>query len=163
MTRSKLIIVEGVWGSGKSTTAQLICNHLTEVGKKTRLFLEGDLDHPADYDKVACLTNQEYSVLLEKHSALIGLIRSITQSKSKYNFIDYGKRKQELGNGLPDDLLADVIQYDIYDGTLPLERHCEVHLDRWSGFVQAQQQEEMVTIFECCFIQNPPFCNARSV
>ncbi|TKI46727.1 P-loop NTPase family protein [Bacillus mycoides] len=155
MTRTKLIIVEGMWGSGKSTTSKLIYDHLTESGIETRLFLEGDLDNPADYDKVACFTHKEFNKLLEKHSESIGLIRSITQSKGNYNFIEYGKRQQELSKAFPDELLSDVMQYDIYDGTLPLERHCEVHLNRWSEFVKAQQQEETVTVFECCFIQNP--------
>ncbi|MDT3425097.1 hypothetical protein J2Z22_000610 [Paenibacillus forsythiae] len=155
MTRTKLIIVEGIWGSGKSTTAKLINDHLTALGIDTHLFLEGDLDHPADYDKVSCLTNKEYQKLLERHSESVGLIRSITQCKGDYNFIDYGKHIQESSKVFPDELLSDVMQYDIYDGILPLEQHCEVHLNRWSEFVQAGLQEETVTIFECCFIQNP--------
>ncbi|WP_347552997.1 hypothetical protein ABFG93_22380 (plasmid) [Pseudalkalibacillus hwajinpoensis] len=81
MTRTKLIIVEGMWGSGKSTTAELIYDHLTECGIDTRLFLEGDLDNPADYDKVACFTHNEYNNLLEKYSDSIRLIQSITESK----------------------------------------------------------------------------------
>jgi thymidylate kinase len=42
--QAKLIIVEGMWGSGKSTTAKLIRDHSAESGIETRLFLEGDLD-----------------------------------------------------------------------------------------------------------------------
>lgn len=153
MTKTKLIIVEGMWGSGKSTTAKLIYDHLTEAGIDTRLFLEGDLDNPADYDKVACFSHNEYNELVENHSDSIGLIQSMTQSKGNYNFMEYGKCIQV--KEFPEALLSDVMQYDIYDGILPLERHCEVQLNRWSEFVETQQQEETVTILECCFLQNP--------
>lgn len=155
MEKSKLIVVEGMWGSGKTTTAQFIYDHLTESGAKARLFLEGDLDHPADYDKVACFTVQEYNETLQKHSASIELMRSITEDRGNYKFVPYGKHRRELGNVFSDDLLADVAQYDIYDGILPLERHCEVHLCRWREFVKAQLHRDEITIFECCFIQNP--------
>ncbi|KYP82068.1 hypothetical protein [Ferroacidibacillus organovorans] len=155
MTKCKLIVVEGVWGLGKTTTAQFIYDHLIESGVKVSLFLEGDLDHPADYDKVACFTVQEYNRILQKHSASIALIRSMTEDRGAYKFIPYGKCRREMGDVLPDELLADVMQHDIYDGILPLERYCEVHLTRWREFVQTQLQRDEITIFECCFIQNP--------
>ncbi|MDQ0483949.1 hypothetical protein [Guptibacillus hwajinpoensis] len=155
MAETKLIIVEGMWGSGKSTTAKLIYDHLTKAGIETRAYLEGDLNNPADYDKVACFTQEEYSELVEKHIDSLKLIEEITQCKGNYYFIEYGKLQQELTHGLPKELLADVMHNDIYDGNLPLERYCEVHLNRWSEFVQEHKKEDSVIVFECCFLQNP--------
>ncbi len=155
LAETKLIIVEGMWGSGKSTTAKLIYDHLTKAGIDTRAYLEGDLNNPADYDKVACFTQEEYSELVEKHIDSLKLIEEITHSKEIYYFIEYGKLQQELTHGLPNELLADVMHNDIYDGNLPLERYCEVHLNRWNEFVQAHKKEESVIVFECCFLQNP--------
>ncbi|MDP4549620.1 hypothetical protein Q9251_01840 [Alkalihalobacillus macyae] len=155
MAETKLIIVEGMWGSGKSTSAKLIYDHLTKAGIDTRAYLEGDLNNPADYDKVACFTQEEYSELVEKHIDSLKLIEEITHSKGNYYFIEYGKLQQELTHGLPKELLADVMHNDIYDGNLPLERYCEVHLNRWSEFVDAHMKEESVIVFECCFLQNP--------
>lgn len=152
---TKLIIVEGMWGSGKSTTAQLIDDHLTKSGVDTRLYLEGDLDHPADYDQVACFSRDEYKQFLQRHLQAAGIIQSITETKDRYCFIEYGKLKQRLGELLADEVLADIARYDIYDGVLPLDRHCEVQLDRWREFVRGQREKETVMIFECCFIQNP--------
>lgn len=56
----KLILIEGLPGFGKSTAAQLVYEILTEAGNNAQLFLEGNLDHPADYDGAACLTKAEY-------------------------------------------------------------------------------------------------------
>lgn len=46
---ANLIIVEGLPGSGKSTTASLIADELAKRGKKVVCFDEGADDHPADF------------------------------------------------------------------------------------------------------------------
>ncbi|MGQ0518173.1 hypothetical protein ACT453_52205, partial [Bacillus sp. D-CC] len=51
----KLIIVEGLPGFGKSTTAKLINEILSQNKIEVELFLEGNLNHPADYDGVSSL------------------------------------------------------------------------------------------------------------
>jgi len=56
----KLILVEGLPGSGKSTTAQLISDLYKEKGRDVRLFLDGNTWHPADYDAVAYFKNEEF-------------------------------------------------------------------------------------------------------
>lgn len=60
---TKLIIVEGLPGSGKSTTASTIYEILQNYPIKSELFLEGNLDHPADYDGVACFSHSEWGLL----------------------------------------------------------------------------------------------------
>lgn len=48
-TKTNLIIVEGLPGSGKSTTAAIIADELVKKGKKVLCVDEGVRDHPADY------------------------------------------------------------------------------------------------------------------
>lgn len=48
-TKTNLIIVEGLPGAGKSTTAALIADELTKKGEKVLCVDEGVRDHPADY------------------------------------------------------------------------------------------------------------------
>lgn len=47
--KTNLIIVEGLPGSGKSTTAAMIADKLTKKGKKVICLDEGAQEHPADY------------------------------------------------------------------------------------------------------------------
>ncbi|WP_148401574.1 GNAT family N-acetyltransferase [Bifidobacterium gallicum] len=49
IVHSHLIIVEGLPGSGKSTTAQMIADELRRKGKTVVCVDEGDANHPADY------------------------------------------------------------------------------------------------------------------
>ncbi|WP_018753592.1 hypothetical protein [Paenibacillus sanguinis] len=50
---TRLILVEGLPGSGKTMTAQMIHQLYEETGWPSRLFLEGNGEHPADYEGVA--------------------------------------------------------------------------------------------------------------
>ncbi len=50
MTNTNLIIVEGLPGTGKSTTASIIAEELKNKGKKVVCVDEGVSNHPADYD-----------------------------------------------------------------------------------------------------------------
>lgn len=47
--KTNLIIVEGLPGSGKSTTAAMIADELHKKGKKVICIDEGVREHPADY------------------------------------------------------------------------------------------------------------------
>jgi len=46
MNNTKLILVEGLPGSGKTSTARYVKQLLDEQNIANRLFLEGDLEHP---------------------------------------------------------------------------------------------------------------------
>jgi tRNA uridine 5-carbamoylmethylation protein Kti12 len=64
---TKLIIVEGLPGSGKSTTAQIIYDILKDKGISTEFYCEGNYNHPADYDGVAYFNNEEFNILQQSH------------------------------------------------------------------------------------------------
>lgn len=53
MMARRLILIEGLPGSGKSTVAEMVSEILKGQGKEVQLFQEGNLDHPADYEGVS--------------------------------------------------------------------------------------------------------------
>jgi hypothetical protein len=150
---TKLILVEGLPGSGKSTTAGLIKEILVEQNVKAELYMEGNLDHPADYEGVAYFTEKEFEDLLALSGSLSKVFQDRVIVKKGRYLLSYMKIKSESGDGFPDDLLVSISKKDIYE--LPLDQHVAIITESWEEFAKKAAAEEKVYIFECCFIQNP--------
>jgi hypothetical protein len=153
MPPTRLILVEGVPGSGKTTTAQFVRDWLARRAFRPRLYLEGDLDHPADYESVACLTLAEFTRLLEKYPALSGLLKQHAVFVRGEFFIPYRKLANQYGDQLPAGLVDELAGYEIYD--LPVEKHRRLAAERWQDFTTWALAGDSTFIFECCFLQNP--------
>ncbi|MDT0160983.1 hypothetical protein [Bacillus sp. AG4(2022)] len=150
--KTKLILVEGLPGFGKSTTARYTKEILDEAGLETRLFLEGNLDHPADYDGVAYAAEAEMEKLLKEAGGQGELIKQYTIKKNGYYLVLYEKMKRKYPDAFPEGLLDPIIRTDIYE--LPMKLHMELMEASWLSFAE-EANGDAVYIFECCFIQNP--------
>lgn len=151
--KSKLLLIEGLPGSGKTTTAKICKKILEELEIEHELFLEGNLDHPADYESVAFFNELEYFRLLEEFEEYQDLIEKISDKREEGYFIHYYKQKKELEDDFPDELFHHIRKKDTYD--LSLEKNKELIYNSWQRFSKKAAEEEIVYIFECCFIQNP--------
>jgi len=60
---SKLILVEGIPGSGKTTIAKKISAYFRDMGVNTITYAEGEA-HPADLGWIACIPIERYNYLL---------------------------------------------------------------------------------------------------
>jgi hypothetical protein len=153
MANTKLILIEGVPGSGKTSTARFICDWLEKHGKRPVLFLEGDWHHPADYESVACLTGPEYTELLEQFPEQASFLAQQTWQEDGEWFFSYRKMQHEHGAHMPDALFETLAHFEIYD--LPSDRYRRLLLQNWQKFAARAATEDLVYVFECCFLQNP--------
>lgn len=153
-TKSKLVIVEGIPGSGKSTLSRYIHDTLNIHQIESELFLEGNLLHPADYESVACVTNKELDKIRSIYSDVFHFIDPFISLNGNDALIAYALAQQSASNGIPSSLYEEIRRYEIYDG-VPVEKYCELMIKRWKSFVKDQREKENMTILECCFLQNP--------
>ncbi|MFD2443038.1 hypothetical protein ACFSO7_03485 [Bacillus sp. CGMCC 1.16607] len=150
MTKTKLILIEGIPGSGKSTTAQLTYDILKEMNIGSKLFLEGNLEHPADYDTVSYFSKDEFTDLKANFKEFESLLLSIAVEQENGYLIP----RYKIGDSkLPDELSSTLWNHDLYE--LPLELHIELITAKWEQFRDMALNSEETYIFECCFIQNP--------
>jgi hypothetical protein len=150
---SKLVLIEGLPGFGKTTTAQLVHEILTEMNIKSQLFLEGNLEHPADYDGVAFFKKNEFDELLSTHEKFRDLLSNSMIKQGNNYFLEYRKIKNEYGSSFPDELLNAVVKYDVYE--LSLDQNRKLIIERWKKFAESVLNGSDIFVFDCCFIQNP--------
>ncbi|PFL68468.1 hypothetical protein [Bacillus anthracis] len=150
---TKLIIVEGLPGFGKSTTAKLINEILSQNKIEVELFLEGNLNHPADYDGVSCFNKFEFNRLLSNSGDFKEVLLKRVLKKGSNYLLPYSKMKNEFDDQFSDELFNAIFENDIYE--LPFDKNVELIADKWNDFAEIALEDNKVYIFECCFIQNP--------
>jgi hypothetical protein len=151
---SKLIIIEGIPGSGKSSTAQFVSEWLGERGIHAYLHKEGSTNHPVALDGLAFLESDQYRALLKhqvNHQEL--LQHSVTEISGGF-LLNFRGMQAAAGAGTPSELLEELESYEAYS-TLSASRIMRLYLDRWRNFVQQATAGEGVYVFECCFLQDP--------
>lgn len=152
IAKTKLILVEGLPGSGKTTTAVFIADWLQQRGWDTAVFREGNLDHPADFESVACLDGREYAGLLAQFPADAAFLQSQVIQEGDDYFFCYRALQQSYPE-VAETLIAALARYEIYE--LPVPKYQRLLRQRWQRFAEAAVTGETVFIFECCFLQNP--------
>ncbi len=152
MARPRLILVEGIPGSGKTSTACYVRDWLERYGTPARLYLEGDWDHPADFESVACLTEADMADLRARFPAQESFLAQHGRQDHGMWFFSY-RRLQAEHEAEPDALFEVLSGFDVYN--LPAERFQELQLAKWRAFAADAVDRGVTYVFECCLLQNP--------
>ena len=140
--KTRLIIVEGLPCSGKSTTSKNIAKYLSSLDIENTLYEEGDLNHPADYEYHSYITKTVFEDLTR------GLKSKV--EKESIKVLDGYVFPLNKAEGEEKEIL---VKYKIYD-SLPWKIEKDVMLDKWERFYKNCKKDK-IHIFECCMIQNP--------
>ncbi|MBN1811997.1 MAG: hypothetical protein JXA14_09195 [Anaerolineae bacterium] len=154
MDRCRLVMVEGIPGSGKTTTASFVKAFLDEQGLPNRLYREGDLDHPADFESVAHFSRPGFKSFLAGHASYRRLLEQNVSGADEDCFVPYRKLKTEDGQTAPEPLIADLAKHDVYE-TPSAGTYCRLAAARWRRFTDEALRVQEVTVLETCFLQNP--------
>ena len=147
---AQLIMVEGLPGSGKSTTAHFLGEWLAGRGHAVAAFPEGRADHPVDFEQVAVLSTEAFIGLVGDFPEQgEDLMRGAQKSGDSW-LVRYGQRR-----AWPCELRARLAEHDAYDGAVSPELHRRLLRESWDAFGDKAAHGEEVYLFECVLIQNP--------
>ncbi|PJK16992.1 hypothetical protein CQS04_07500 [Chryseomicrobium excrementi] len=150
---SKLILIEGLPGSGKSTTASLVEEVLQLQKTEVRVFLEGNALHPADFEGVAYIDHDLFDKFVETLGVAKEAVFLNCEERDDHVLVPY-KALQEIHHiALADEWVQLFQKSDVYE--LPLDLHQQLVKEKWQQFVQFALKENKTFVFECAFIQNP--------
>lgn len=145
---TKLILVEGIPGSGKSTFAKKIADFYTGRGLTVNLYNEGGY-HPADLAWNACVPIKDLDGLLAPYQSFRAEIDRNTHPEGDYAVISYPR--VTAGD---DAFYREMEAHEVYDGRIPFEQFRKLLRQRWRAFGEQAEKKEELTVFECAFLQN---------
>jgi len=148
----KLIQIEGLPGSGKSTAAQRTAELLTRKGLAVSLSREGDTSHPADFESAALLSEEELTAQYTLFPEYRNSIQQHMQLIDDQVIIYYGSLFASLPERPSRELVEFLTSRDVYN--LPLQQFCTTTRDKWRSFTEQAVNVPQTHLFECCLVQN---------
>ena len=145
---TKLILLEGIPGSGKTTFARKIAEWYQRKGIAVNLFIEGQ-SHPADLGWNSCVPVALYESILAKYEPIRLEITKHTVFEGDTAIIAY--TQVETNNR---DFYKELEAFEVYDGRVSDDVFFKLHYDRWRTFAYNAADKSELNIFECAFLQN---------
>lgn len=145
---NRLLLIEGIPGSGKTTMASKVKTHLESRGYSVRLFLEGEL-HPADLAWLSVIPIEKFKEI-QQLPLFQGRLEGNYSLEGDHAIIAYTRLQ------LPDEgeeWMTYFEQHEVYDQRIPFEEFQSLHFSRWKRFGQ-EAEEDTIYIFECAYLQN---------
>lgn len=161
---SRLILVEGLPGTGKTTHARAISKSLEADHRQISLFLEGDL-HPVDLQWISRVSPQDYRLAAaELHAEWLSSAKSepwsaIAQRLDDQSTLDNGKvltayTRLDFIDVELWDALDRFRSSEVHGGRVSIAEYCDIYLRRWQQFGAEHRDDETTFILECAFFQS---------
>lgn len=145
---SRIIFIEGIPGSGKTTFSRRLSNFLFENGERVINFEEGDL-HPIDLAWCSIIPKDKFKQLLIKHNKYSEQILKYSKLSNNNYITAYTKIRVDDKDI---NLYEDFEIYEIYRDN-DYNHFKDTHFKLWKDFYYISEAETSY-IFECIFLQN---------
>lgn len=150
----KLILVEGLCGTGKSTLAERLHRYLLEQGISSSFFDEGADGHPTSLNWHAFFREEEFKELLERYPNTADVIRS-RAIKDGCNYLLPYRGVKEFGEW--SELYAVLKSRELCWTDVPVASLSEFTYSirqRWARFAELAGASENVFVLEAVFFQH---------
>ena len=146
---SKIYLIEGLPGSGKTTFARRLNDFLINENVLVKKYNEGDL-HPVDLAWTAIFDDISFITLKNKYPELVSQFKDYLKKIDGLYYLAYTNIKIDVNTR---DFYDYCEKYEIYK-TRDIEYFFSTHLRLWQQFLSEDLEDDYVYIFECIFLQN---------
>lgn len=161
---TRLILVEGLPGAGKTTLAQTLADDLRVQGREVALYLEGDL-HPCDLQWISRMDQAVYAEAVEslhqrwRCSARSEAWESILAKLRRFSLVEDGFVLTAYTKlAFADTELWDAIDpfrnSEVHNARVPTQAYRDIYQRRWLRFGEKPPGKSTTYVFECAFLQS---------
>ena len=143
---NRLILLEGLPGTGKTTNSYRLYEQLVRNGREVRWLHEVSQPHPTLFFSEACLTREEYRLFTEKHPEAADMLAGIAEIRASTVGIDYLTAARKLPGQESAAWVRELLRHDVMG--FPLERYEPVAQEKWEAFARAALQEDAIYIMD---------------
>jgi hypothetical protein len=146
----KLILVEGLPGTGKTTAAQMLSKHLTSKGEDVITLFEDDEEIPGNFYATAGIPVNIFEAYRTRHPEA---------SDTDFGTLIHTKNYVFLRLDRCESFIADAFgQWDMGDELnkeISVAEYISCALERWDNWVEANLDNDNIIIIDSGFMQNP--------
>lgn len=151
MAQSKLIFMEGLPSTGKSTNSGILLSQLNQNGKKARWIHEVSRPHPTLFFYEACLDERQYNHLLNKHPEAKLLLNKLKNIRGQSIVFDLLEIEWNYSHLLDIEVVNELRSYDVWN--FPIDKYINIALEKWRYFVDKQRQTDEIIILDSSIFQ----------
>lgn len=151
MQNTKLILLEGLPGTGKSTKCHFLSMQLGREGKPARWMHEVARPHPVLFFDEASLTHAEYHSFLQEYPQCEPILKRMAVFRKETVGIDLLELEWNALHKIGERAIQTLRQYDVWN--FPLEKYADVATEKWSYFAQNALQGDAIYILDSSIFQ----------
>lgn len=146
---SGIVMLEGIPGTGKSTTAADLAAWLSGRGVDAAHWPEGRADHPVDFEHVSLVSEQWLQHLREEDPESWRAVRGHAERYPEGWVVRHTDRLEAA-----DAVVQRIRGWDAYDGSIAPDVHAQALSESWRRY-GCGVPAAAVQVWECVLIQNP--------
>lgn len=143
MEDTRLIMLEGLPGTGKSTNSDFLRMQLELSGRPTKWIHEVAWPHPVLFFNEASLTYEEYDLFLQAHPHAAEVLNRIAVFRKNTVGIDLLEIEWNYIAIVGKDAFDALNRFDVW--TFQLDKYVDVALEKWAHFVEKALSETSAT------------------
>ncbi len=150
--KNRLIILEGLPGTGKSTNSFKLYEQLIFNGKKADWIHEVSQPHPVLFFTESCMTKEEYRNFKAKYPEVAELLDEVAEFRETTVGIDQDAVSRRWKDAGEQAWYQELLQYDAFP--TELDRYELQALEKWVAFAKkAAEEEDTIFILDSSLFQ----------
>jgi hypothetical protein len=146
----KLILVEGLPGTGKTTAAQKLTKHLTSKGEDVITLFEGDEGIPGSFYATAGIPANVFETYCTGHPEATDTHFGTLIHTNKYVFLRLDRCASFIADAFKEWDMGDEFNKEI-----SVAEYISCALESWDNWVEASSDNDNIVIIDSGFLQNP--------